>query len=752
MKAVIMAGGFGTRLMPMTACCPKPMIKLIDKPMLQYTLELLKKHNINDACLTLGYLPNEIKSFVTANDGFGINVSCVVEESPMGTAGSVKLCKEFIGKDDFIVLSGDAICDFDLTACIDRHYALDSKASILLYRHPKPLEFGLVVTDDNGRIQGFVEKPSWDKVETDLVNTGVYIFSNEILEKIPDDIPWDFGKDVFPKLLSEDQPLFGVETEGYWCDVGSPKAYCKCTKDILDGKTELDIPKNASDDNKIFISPEAHVTNGAVIGEYSVIGKGSVISKNTRIMRSIIDGAAIMEGCDIDGSIMCRGSQAMPGVKISEGCVIGNETVIGGRAVLMPDVSIWPRQKIEAGQLVNRNIVSGALRGWPEFVGAGKMIGKYNSTITPEICFALGAACTKMGKTGIASSDTPAARALGASLTCGVSAAGGEGYIIDIDFAAGAAYLGHTLGLEIAAFIAEKDGDVEISFTDRMGLPVSRDTERKLEAIFSSGRTLAASDHTEAARHIGGGSQIYSASSIRMCGLGMDKISVKLSISGDEPESKTLRRILADFGCEITEIGYGIPMLELYDGGKKLRAKDENSNKVSWEDVLCILTLIEIELGSGKIAVPFEAPKAIDEICDGHDIKAMRVGREPEAKDVYVDQPWLHDGVFAAIRIAAAMEMSGSSLMNIAHKIPSFSTATREVILNSNRGEVMRKLASSGEFSRDGGPGLWYSTEGGCARVCPMTDREALIVMAESVSTEAAEELCGCIRDMIEGK
>ena len=758
MKAVIMAGGFGTRLMPVTACCPKPMIRVLDKPIIQYTLELLKKHNITEACLTLGYLPKMIESFVTVNEGFGVNASCVVEDKPMGTAGSVKMCKEFIGKDDFIVLSGDAICDFDLAACIDRHYTLNSKASLVLYSHPKPLEYGLVVTDDDGRIQGFVEKPSWDKVETDLVNTGIYIFSNEILDRIPDDTQWDFGKDVFPSLLSEDYPLYGIEAKGYWCDVGDPTSYRNCTRDILDGKTKLPVPTSASVSSEtavippVFISPEAHVAKGAVIGAYSVIGQGSVIGKNAKIAGAIIDGGAVMEDCDIESCIMCQGSQALPGAKIGEGCVVGNESIIGGRAVLMPEVCIWPRQKIEAGKLVNRNIVSGALRGWPQFSGAGKMIGEYNSTLTPEICFALGAACAILGKVGIASTNSPAAKTLASSMSCGVSAAGGEGFMIDVDFAAGAAYLGHNLGLGITAFMSEKNGDTEIVFTDINGMPISRDTERKLEAVFASGRKLAASDSTEAANHIGGGTQLYSAAVMRSCCLGVANAKVKIKVLGENPESNVLRAVLTRFGCELVENNYGAPVFELYNGGTRLRAKDEAGHEVNWEHLICILAMIEMEHGSGRIAVPFEAPRMIDEIAGKYGKQALRLGREQEALNVFVSQPWLRDGIFALVRIVAAMAKSDSKLMNMAYDIPDFSTATREVVLSGKRGEAMRKLSGGGEFVRDGGPGLWYKSDKGCARVRPMPDREALMVTAECASMEAAEELCGSIRDMIEKK
>lgn len=756
MKAVIMAGGFGTRLMPITACCPKPMIKILDKPIIQYTLELLKKHNITDACITLGYLPKTIENFITANDGFGINVTCMTEDKPMGTAGSVKQCQDFLAGDDFIVISGDAICDFNLSACIDRHYALSSKASILLYSHPEPLEFGLVVTDDNGKIQGFVEKPSWDRVETNLINTGVYIFANEVLDRIPSDKTWDFGKDVFPGLLRENYPLYGMETDGYWCDVGSPASYRKCTRDILEGKTQLTVLESApSGENVVvippaFVSPDAHISSGAVIGPNTVVGQGSVIGKNARVSGSIIDGGTILENCDIDGGILCSGSQIMPGAKISEGCVVGNETVIGGHAVLMPEVSVWPRQKIQPGELVNRNIMSGALRGCPEFSSPGKMTGKYNSMLTPEICFDLGAACAAFVKVGVANSVSPAAKALATSFSCGISAAGGEGFVLDIDFASGAAYLGHALGLGVTAFISEYNGDAEISFTDANGLPISRDTERKLEAVFSSGRKLAASDSTEATSHISGGLQLYTAAALRTCGMGQKKAQVKLSVLGDAPESKALGRILSAFGCHLEEAAYGIPVFELYNGGTRLRAKDENGNKVNWEDFLCILATIEMEMGSGGVAVPFEAPVVIDTIAQNFGKKVLRIGRDSDSEQIYLSQPWMWDGIFAVVRVVAGMSATGNTLMTLAHKVPDFSTATREVVLSGKRGEIMRQLSCSCEFSRDGGPGLWYCTENGCARVRPVIDREALIITAECATMEAAEDMCGCIRDIIE--
>jgi len=396
--------------------------------------------------------------------------------------------------------------------------------------------------------------------------------------------------------------------------------------------------------------------------------------------------------------------------------------------------------------------VSGALRSWPQFSEKGIMEGEYNSTITPEICFALGAAAAKMGKVGVAHAKTPSAKILASAISCGVSAAGGESFVMDIDFAAGAAYLGHTLGMGITVFVYENDGAAMISFTDERGMPISRDTERKLEAIFAGSRKLVPSESTEAANHIGGGVKLYGTAAKRLSTLGQEKINMKLNVLGDNPESFTLRELLLDLGCELVDINYGVPVFELYNGGTRLRAKNEAGHEVNWEHLMCVMSLIEMEFGKGRMAVPFEAPKVIDDIAGGYGRKVLRLGREREAEPVFTGQPWLRDGIFAALRIAAGMVLADSSLVNMTDRVPNFSTVSREVVILGKRGEAMRKLSCDDGFCRDGGPGLWYSSDKGYARVKPIVDREALMVTAECTTMEAAEELCGSIRDMIERK
>ncbi|MBQ6539873.1 MAG: NTP transferase domain-containing protein [Oscillospiraceae bacterium] len=750
MKAIIMAGGFGTRLMPLTAEKPKPMIKIIDRPVIRYTLELLKKHGISDVCVTLGYLPDVIRDYLTENDGFGLNVSFVTEDTPMGTAGSVGMCREFLGSDGFIVISGDAVCDFDLTACVHRHRELGSKASILLYSHPEPLEYGLVLMGSGSRITGFAEKPSWDGVKTNLVNTGIYIFSNEILCHIPENEPCDFGRDVFPALLGENYPLYGIEAGGCWCDIGSPESCRKCTGDILSGKARLSLPAPAPGRDDItathpsYISPDADVAPGAVIGGHSVIGGGCVVGRNAVIRESVIGGAEIGENCNIDGSIISSGCQIRPGVKIGEGCVIAENTVIGDHAVLMPGVSVWPGQRIMPGETVGRSIVSDTLRGFPGFTAPGKMAGKYCYALTPEKCFDLGAACAVFGRVGANSSQTPGADTLAASFSCGVSSAGGIPVASDIDFPEGSACLGRLTGAAVTAFFAEKDGDVTVYFTDRYGLPISRETERKLESAFSSGTNPAPPESAYAPITVTGGTELYKAAAMGNLMTDTDISRLRVSVAGDVPECSVLREILASLGCGHNSGGFGVPVFELRDG--YLRVRDERGKTADPRQIMCILIKSEIEHGSGRAAVPFDAPQAIDEAAG----PVLRIGRDEGAEELYRNEPWLWDGIFASLRLISVMADTGKSIGQLADELPDFAVTSREVAIKGKRSDAMRALSDTGSFESDSGPGLAYNGETGFARVRAMPNREALRIDAECATMEDAEELCLKIRDMIE--
>ena len=239
MKAVIMAGGMGTRLRPVSGDKPKPMVPLLGKPLMEHILELLRREGFEDICAAVRYRAGDIMAYFGDGSRFGVDMQYRVEEEPLGTAGAVKNCRDFYGSEDFLVISGDAACDFSLSRLMAEHRRRGAAVTLALCRHSEPLRYGLAVTDGEDRIRSFVEKPDWSRVVTDLVNTGIYVISPRAMEPVPEGREFDFAKDLFPLLLQRGELMLGLPREGYWCEVGTPLSYYRCCADALEGRLKL---------------------------------------------------------------------------------------------------------------------------------------------------------------------------------------------------------------------------------------------------------------------------------------------------------------------------------------------------------------------------------------------------------------------------------------------------------------------------------------------------------------------------------
>src|SRR3989337_1493430 len=215
-----MAGGEGSRLRPLTIARPKPMIPIVNKPCIEHILLLLKRHGIREVVITVQYLASSIQEYFGDGSSWDMDITYSVEDTPLGTAGSVKHAARSL-TEPFLVISGDALTDFDLTKVIAFHQAKKSMATITLNRVPNPLEYGVVIINEDGAIRQFLEKPSWGEVFSDTVNTGIYVLDPRIFEYYEAGRPVDFSQDVFPELLRAGEPIFGYVADGYWCDVGN---------------------------------------------------------------------------------------------------------------------------------------------------------------------------------------------------------------------------------------------------------------------------------------------------------------------------------------------------------------------------------------------------------------------------------------------------------------------------------------------------------------------------------------------------
>jgi mannose-1-phosphate guanylyltransferase/phosphomannomutase len=320
-----MAGGEGTRLRPLTINRPKPMVSLVDRPVIQHIIELLKLHGITDIIITVQYLANAIQDYYGDGSAYGVNISYSLEEVPLGTAGSVKNAEHLLDE-PFLVISGDALTDFNLTQIIDHHISTRAMATITLTRVANPLEYGVVITDEDGNIRQFLEKPSWGEVFSDTVNTGIYVLQPEVLAYIERGKNTDWSKDIFPRMLNRGDKMQGFVANGYWTDVGTIEEYMRASSDYLAGKVNLprlgqniggdiwvdgdaEIAADAQLHGPIYLGHGAKIKGGVIVHGPSVIRDYTIVDTRANIDRSIIwRNSYIGERAELRGAIVLRQS------------------------------------------------------------------------------------------------------------------------------------------------------------------------------------------------------------------------------------------------------------------------------------------------------------------------------------------------------------------------------------------------------------------------------------------------------------
>ena len=337
MKAVILAGGRGERLRPITDSRPKPLVPVLARPVMDYCLSLLAHHGVNRGYVTTHYLADQIRHRY-GEEAFGISLSYHLEKIPMGTCGGVKLLeKEFLSEELFLVMSGDALCDFDLSDAIRFHREKRADVTVILSSVKTPLEYGVVLRDTLDRIFAFSEKPDWSETLSDLANTGVYILSPKVLAKIPEGKTFDFAQDLFPLLLREGYSLYGYKDRGYWCDIGKIPTLYRCNLDVLQGKakTYLDpVGKtypSGDGDGCYFVSNGAVVENGAEIRRDTIVSPHVYLAEGSRTSGAILmEKTEVKKGATVKDAILCEEC------RVGENAQIPPNTVLGARCVVDP--------------------------------------------------------------------------------------------------------------------------------------------------------------------------------------------------------------------------------------------------------------------------------------------------------------------------------------------------------------------------------------------------------------------------------
>lgn len=374
MKAVIMAGGKGTRLRPLTSNQPKPMILIANKPCMEHIVNLLKHHGIDEIVATLGFMPEVIQDYFGDGSKWDVEIDHSIEEEPMGTAGSVKLAEEHL-TERFVVVSGDALTDADLSKAVEFHEKSGSEATLVLQQVDDPSEFGIVVVDDDGRVERFLEKPDPGEVFSYTANTGIYVLEPGILEDIPAGEEYDFADDLFPKLLNEGRAVYGYVTEKpYWEDIGNIDQYLGAQRAVLGGEVKgIEFPGEHLEgdiyqgDNveaaentllgPVVVGDGVRIAPGAQVGPYTVLGSNVSVESGAKVVGSTVaEDSVIGEDADLESALVGRSCRVGANVRLFEVSALGDNVDVGDGAKIGAEVSIFPDKSVEKETTVDEDM------------------------------------------------------------------------------------------------------------------------------------------------------------------------------------------------------------------------------------------------------------------------------------------------------------------------------------------------------------------------------------------------------------
>ena len=503
-----MAGGEGTRLRPLTSNQPKPMVPIVGKPCMEHILDLLARHGLKDIVVTVAFLPQAIRSYFGDGSSLGLQLEYSVEANPLGTAGSVRHAMARLD-DTFLVISGDALCDIDVGQIVEFHREKGAACTIGLKAVENPLEFGIVVTQEDGRVERFLEKPTWGQVFSDTINTGIYVLEPEVLEHIPTDRPFDFSKELFPLLLDLGEPIYGHVSEGYWQDIGNIEQYRQANFDALDEKVSLSIEglKIAGDvwigegveiddvagvEGPAFIGRYCTISPDASVGPYTVLGPGSTLRERGRVSRSIVDaGTYIGRSAVVEGAVIGRSCDVRAHAHVHEDVAIGDQVTLGDQSVVYPGVRIYPYKEVEYGAQIHESLIWES-RGTTRIFGKDGVIGLVNVDLTPEVALRLGAAlgtALDRGARVVASRESaPAYRMIKRALISGLNSTGVQVADLRTLPAPVGRHLMKTQGYDAAFHVGAATHDpeaVQIRLFERPGVALSAALQREVEKHFT---------------------------------------------------------------------------------------------------------------------------------------------------------------------------------------------------------------------------------------------------------------------------
>lgn len=771
MRAIIMAGGEGKRLRPLTCTMPKPMAPLLGRPVIDYCVELLKKHNLTDITATLHYLPQAIREHLGDGEDFGVQMRYSMETVPMGTAGSVRAA---LGEklERTLVISGDALTDVDISGALRFHEANHALVTLVLTRVDAPTEFGVVLLEENGRVQRFFEKPMPAEVYSNLANTGIYILESEALEKIPKNAVFDFSNDLFPMLLREGAPMYGFVSSQYWCDIGSIESYIDAQIDLLDGKCLLfSLPDNgivieedaAVSPGAVIVPPcyicrDAQIASGARIGPYAVIGRGSRIGEHSSVKHALLlDNVRLRENVEARGCVLCEDSHLEDRCLVFDGAVVGEKAWLEEGVQVKPGVRIWPGRRVEAGYVCQSDVI------WERGEHGETLSGFADMDLTPAYAMKVGAAFarTMENKTpelfALADDGTQVGVMLKTAACAGLLSQGAD--VCDLGFISHGAFFFsiRQLGCRGGIYAAgEEKYRASILAYDMYGTRVESILLRKLtqnlreELRPVTDRSLGLLSQTDIQHS-------YDAHLRRS--IKTEQLKGVIALAAPEGMFDTVARVMSGYGVRVlysrSERGEDL-LADKFCGGAVIAFlvhEDEIEDCYYSERALdsctrqCILMLHAIEMGEERrFFLPADMPEEYASLLESKGAAVLRASRDADVRmRLSIRENCFYPALFETetmIVHLSVLAVSGE-MERLLRLIPSVSEKRENIPCSwKDLGRVMRGIVETEHLSgAELMEGVRVKNEKGWVLVHPEGVRNCRVV-AQSMRSEYAGDLC----------
>jgi len=782
MKAIIMAGGEGTRLRPLTCELPKPMVSFFDKPLVQYTVELLKKYGFTDMIFTLMYKPQRIIEAFDNGAAFDVQIAYSIEESPLGTAGSVKHALPSAAE-PVLVISGDALTDIDLGKAYAFHRENGAKATLILKKMENPLEYGIVITDEKASIVKFLEKPGWREVFSDAVNTGIYILEPDVLDLIPENKNYDFAKNLFPDMLDKGMKLCGYVAEEYWCDVGNIESYVKAHEDVLKGQCRVALKGNNL--NGIWIGQNVKISNsallqapaflgdgcavkdGAKIGMYCALSQNTEIGEYSNLKKAVVwQGAKIGKNVKISSAVVCDNAFVGARSNLYEGAVVGRECILDGNNTLSPRARVWPAKWLENGTSTGENIVWGYGQKKGLFSLHG-ISGELNGTLTAEKLTAAGcayaAALAKDARFAIANDGSGPSESVIEAFAAGLKLSGVKLYDLGALSVPVLRYYMKIAGIEDGAYIKSHAGQrISIDLLNTGTVYAGKARRKKAQTAFDYFDFLRPSKDSLAKTVRIDGADLFYVNGVARQIKGLKAKPLIAVFANDRKTDRLFLSCLKECGMLYAHFDGEPSVRQLEscqaDFGVKFYANGESTNIYSKsrffdtaDGYMALAYLYAIKnLRPSELKLPPGITQPVRELASQAGISVSECASE----EMYLCNGeelnrFLYDPPYFALSLAAYLSLQNISFDEFAQEIPEAHTSEKELTCDwKDMGKAIRMLY---EANKDAVAveGIKMYKGRGWSLVLPREDEPKITIKAEGYSEEYAKELCDFYADEI---